>query len=463
MAANDTTLADEDGDFEDWVEIYNTGPEAVSLSGWYLTVKANKLTKWTFPAVTVPADGYLVVFTSGKERNDPAGTLHTNFSLSAGGEYLGLVRPDGETVAYEFAPEYPAQITDVSYGVAGSGADAVIGYLAEATPGQPNGETQDIILDASVSFSTPSTSFHHSMIVTMAGAEDGRVIRYTLSDPSESGGDTPVPTATSPIYTGPLEIAGSTVIKAAVFAAEGENHGVISTIQLLETDGDGSTGIASFRTGMPVIVVDNHGAGPMEPLAFGGKEVPGWLYAYEPGADTLTRLTSGPDASTAVSFRVRGQTSSLYPKKGFRFDMLDEWGVKRPFNLLGLGRFDEWNMVAPYRWDTSYVRNAFSYDVSNAIGRWAGKTRLAEAFLNTDEDGLTMADYHGLVVMVDKTDVEPGRIEMSELDKDDNEGEAVTCCWWMKPTSGNMPGLRMADSRRRTDLLSRWTRPRSTT
>ncbi len=64
------------------------------------------------------ADAYLVVFASGKDRRDPAGELHTNFKLSGSGEYLGLVRPDGITVASEFAPTYPVQAADVSYGLA---------------------------------------------------------------------------------------------------------------------------------------------------------------------------------------------------------------------------------------------------------------------------------------------------------------------------------------------------------
>ena len=43
--------------------------------------------------------------------------MHTNFRLSAGGDYLALVEPDGQTIATQFAPAYPQQLTDVSYGV----------------------------------------------------------------------------------------------------------------------------------------------------------------------------------------------------------------------------------------------------------------------------------------------------------------------------------------------------------
>ena len=87
-----------------------------SLNGWYLTDSDANLTKWAFPDVTIGGDGYLVVFASSKNRAVAGAPLHTNFSLGAGGEYLGLVEPDGATVASEYAPEFPTQVADVSYG-----------------------------------------------------------------------------------------------------------------------------------------------------------------------------------------------------------------------------------------------------------------------------------------------------------------------------------------------------------
>ena len=67
-------------------------------------------------ATTLLPGGYLVVFASTKNRALPGSELHTNFSLSAGGEYLALVQPDGVTIATEFSTVYPPQRSDVSYG-----------------------------------------------------------------------------------------------------------------------------------------------------------------------------------------------------------------------------------------------------------------------------------------------------------------------------------------------------------
>ena len=122
MAVNDSTLADEDGEFSDWIEIRNPDVSSLSLAGYHLTDDATNLTKWTFPAVTIPPGGYLVVFASNKDRTDPGSQLHTNFRLTSSGEYLALVEPDGTTIAGEFAPMYPPQFPDESFGFGTPGA-----------------------------------------------------------------------------------------------------------------------------------------------------------------------------------------------------------------------------------------------------------------------------------------------------------------------------------------------------
>src|SRR5688572_24697463 len=116
MAINGTTIADEDGEFSDWIELHNTTLLPVNLAGWHLTDNANNLDKWTFPDVTIEPQGYLLVFASNKDRATPGLPLHTDFQLDGDGEYLGLIRPDALTKEYEFAPEFPPQESDVSFG-----------------------------------------------------------------------------------------------------------------------------------------------------------------------------------------------------------------------------------------------------------------------------------------------------------------------------------------------------------
>ncbi len=117
MAANTRTLADDDGEFSDWIELHHTGTNALNLAGWFLTDTAAQPTKWRFPDATLAAGEFVVVFASGKDRRAVGLPLHTNFRLSNGGEYLALVQPDGATIASEFVPVFPPQVSDVSFGL----------------------------------------------------------------------------------------------------------------------------------------------------------------------------------------------------------------------------------------------------------------------------------------------------------------------------------------------------------
>ena len=125
MASNASTLADQDGDFADWVEIYNPDSTADNLGGYYLSDKASKPTKWKFPAVSLPPGGFLVVFCSQKNYTAVGQPLATSFNLSAGGGYIGLTEPDGKTVASSLT--YPVQYPDLSYGASQPTAASGVG------------------------------------------------------------------------------------------------------------------------------------------------------------------------------------------------------------------------------------------------------------------------------------------------------------------------------------------------
>jgi spore coat protein CotH len=143
MAQNDAALADQDGDFSDWIEIYNSGVVATNLNGFYLTDDSTNLTKWRFPAQTIPAGGYLVVFASGKNRAVAGAQLHTSFALNADGEFLALVASNGTTVVSSFGTAFPKQYRDISYGIQTAGTNPTLrtnqpGYLVSRTPGAAN-------------------------------------------------------------------------------------------------------------------------------------------------------------------------------------------------------------------------------------------------------------------------------------------------------------------------------------
>src|SRR6186713_3197422 len=84
MASNTRTLADEDGEYSDWIELYNPSDSDVDLNGWFLTDSAADLRKWRFPTISIGRGGTLLVFASNKDRHLPGAPLHTNFKISSG-------------------------------------------------------------------------------------------------------------------------------------------------------------------------------------------------------------------------------------------------------------------------------------------------------------------------------------------------------------------------------------------
>lgn len=91
LAQNDSVLADQDGEYDDWIELYNNGAELVSLEGYYLSDDSLNLTQWTFPDTVIEPSDFLLVWADRDENQEG---LHTNFRLNASGEALYLIAPD---------------------------------------------------------------------------------------------------------------------------------------------------------------------------------------------------------------------------------------------------------------------------------------------------------------------------------------------------------------------------------
>ena len=118
MASNTRTLPDEDGAFPDWIELHNTGPEEISLEHWTLSdsLKTPASKRWNFPATPLPANGFLIVFASGKDRRIPGSPLHTSFQLNRAGDSIILRNPEGTIADNDFIQPFPPQVNDVSLG-----------------------------------------------------------------------------------------------------------------------------------------------------------------------------------------------------------------------------------------------------------------------------------------------------------------------------------------------------------
>lgn len=218
-ALNQSGLRDQDGELSDWIEIWNPTDESINLDGYCLSDNFRQIHRWRFPNRELTPGEFLIVFASGKNRNNPTNELHTNFRLTPDGEYLALVAPNGSRRVHEFLPKYPRQIGGISFGIRPDFFQVAeqrlsrklddMSFLLEPTPGAPN---RNEMLGAvkNVSFGLKRGFYSGTTNVSLSTPTSGTEIRFTLdgSRPNETNGV---------VYTEPVEIERTTLLRAIAY------------------------------------------------------------------------------------------------------------------------------------------------------------------------------------------------------------------------------------------------------
>ncbi|MBN1511419.1 MAG: CotH kinase family protein, partial [Phycisphaerae bacterium] len=176
MASNSSTIADEDGDYEDWIELYNPGSETVDLTGWGLSDNEAQPFRWVFPPVTIDPGAYLLVWASGKNRAILGSPLHTSFSISASGEEVLLTNAIGVRVDEVILPPLPC---DLSYGRLPDGEEAWY-YFDQPTPGASNATIGYTEILAPPTFSAEGGWSPGDLTLTLSANHPSALILYTL-------------------------------------------------------------------------------------------------------------------------------------------------------------------------------------------------------------------------------------------------------------------------------------------
>ena len=202
MACNTRVIHDDDGDYEDWIEIHNTGAETVDLTGYFLSDDPSQPFKWAFPTRTLSPGSHRLVWASGKDKDTH---VHTNFKLSSAGDSLLLSAPGGELLDIVWTGPLPA---DRSAGRAPDGAANWL-YLEEETHTDPNPATGYPGFADTLIADQPPGHRVAPFSVALDSPAPGAEIRYTL-DGSEPDGD-------DPLYTAPIPVSATTVLRARGF------------------------------------------------------------------------------------------------------------------------------------------------------------------------------------------------------------------------------------------------------
>ncbi len=418
MAANSSTITDGDGEYSDWIELYNNSGAAIDLTGWFLTDDPDDLTGWPFPSGVILANGeYLLLFASGQTAYpylDSQGYYHTNFKLDKDGEYLALVEEDGLTIADEYAPEFPVQTDDVSYGRCSfPPAAPVRTYLDNPTPGTSNQPACTAQGWYAPLFSRLPGAFTEPFSLTLTTTDPAAQIRYTLNGT--------IPTQSSTRYTAAIPISLTTMVQARLYSPTLPNGGEVVSHAYLALDAD----VLDFSSNLPLVLIDTFGK-VLEP----GDQT--FYLATTAIIDTAGNgradlATDPADFAGRIGIRIRGNSSLyMFPKKHYAVETWDEQNEDKSVSLLGFPSESDWILYGAYH-DKTMMRNHLAYLWYNRMGRYAPRTRFVEVFINTSGSGkINASHYNGVYVFMEKNKRDKNRVNIQKLEPTDNSEPEIS-------------------------------------
>ncbi|MCA9435920.1 MAG: CotH kinase family protein, partial [Candidatus Omnitrophica bacterium] len=308
------SFLDEDGEQEDWIEIFNPTDDPVSLNDWSLTDNPTNPRKWIFPDVSIGPSEYLIVFASRKDRRPTSGNLHANFGLDTEGEFLGIFDESG-TLVDSWEPEFPPQRDGYSYGLHPQSGERV--YFSTPTPGKSNESEGSFaeFLDAEVQFSVPRGLYEGQdpIQLELSVADAQAEIRYTTdyTTPTKKNGA---------IYASPIEVSENTTIRAAAFKEGfGPSWVETHTYFLSLTDDQKSLPIM-------VVVTDPENLDGPEGLRTGNNPLERGRLWERPVSMEYFNLQSPDGDQVDAGMRVHGGVLRTRAKKAYRLYFREDYG-----------------------------------------------------------------------------------------------------------------------------------------
>jgi hypothetical protein len=439
LASNSRFLADPQGQFDDWIELYNRGDASINVAGMYLTDDPAVPAKWQFPAAnaaltTIPAQGYLIVWADA----DAAPGLHASFKLSSEGETVALYDRDGTTLVDSVT--FGTQTSDISYGRFPDGSDTWT-PLTIPSPGVLNFSIYQGFVDQPRL--SPERGFYNEQIlVTVSCATPGATIYYTTDGSEPYSASTMRPGTTAAVYSSPIVVDGTTCLRAIAIKANWGASPIATSTYLFVADvitqspqglGPGTGWPSGYVNGQtidygmdPDVVNDPRYKDLMDdallaipslslvtdvanlfdskkgiyvnPSAQGmGWERPVSVELMYPDG------TEGFQANAGLRIRGGYSRSGSNPKHAFRLFFRAEYGaptLKYPlFDDEGAGEFEGVDIRTSQNYSWSYeggnsnshdtfVREVFSRDTQHAMGQPYTRSRYYHLYINGQYWGL---------------------------------------------------------------------------
>jgi gliding motility-associated-like protein len=337
------------GENEDWIELYNTTATNINLTGWYLSDKASNPTKWQIPSGTINANGFKMVYCSG--RNTVNGQeLHPNFKLTQTDNEWILISNTLGTIVDSIKI---VRLTKSNHSV-GRSTNGAIDWKLFTTP-TPNANNT-----GAVNFYTPtpvmslaSGFYPGAQSVTLTCSDPAATIRYTT--------DGSVPVNTSTLYSGPIAINATTMLRARAFSVE------------LTSFTASATFFINVNHTVPVVSIAGAGTGSLASLLAGNANLnpQGFFELFE---ENGTFVDKGEG-----EFNKHGNDSWAYPQRGLDFIMKDQFGYNGDIDhqIFPNKTRDEFQRIIlkpgasdnyPFENGGAHIRDAFVHTLSQKAG-----------------------------------------------------------------------------------------------
>lgn len=345
--SNMSTITDNFGEYEDWVELYNTTASPVDLTGYYLSDKSGNILKWQIPGGSIPANGYKVVMCSGRGVVS-GGELHPNFNLKqTQGEWIILSNTFGNVIDSLKI----VHLTKKDHSV-GRSTNAAPDWklFTSPTPGSANTGAQNFYEPKPV-MSVPAGNYAGSQSVTITCSNPSATIRYTTDGTN--------PTAASAVYSGPISINTTTVLRAAAYGTNEPSFIETNTYFINEPH---NMYVISVCSQDVYNLVANGSSG-------WGASANKWGHFEMFIADTLIDKGEG-------HFNKHGNDSWAYGQRGFDFIMRDQFGHNDDVD----------HQIFPVKSRTDFQRLIFKPGASDNYPFESDGAHIRDAYVHTLSD-----------------------------------------------------------------------------
>lgn len=315
MAANTkSTLSPVYHDYADWLEVYNGGFTTVDLSGMYLTDDPGNAKKWQIPGGTILFPGKLALFWADNRDS----SLHTNFKLAKEGGYIGLCANDAVIDQVVYGP----QKSDYSCGrFPDAGSNWY--FYATPSPGLPNANSGYLGQARNPEFSKSGGFYHGAQSIVISAESADAVIYYTR--------DGSLPTMRSAIYSTPILLDSTTVLRAQVVRPGYLNSMVIThTYFINETTTLPVVSIATDPANLWDDMIGIYVIGKNGVTGYCSSAPRNWNQPWErPISLEMFEADETPGFKLDAGMQIGGGCTRLYAQKPLAIYARDEYGTAK--------------------------------------------------------------------------------------------------------------------------------------